>query len=252
MKRNIKALIIDDDHSARCILQKYLEIAGNVDVLGSFSDTFAAHKIIESDDPDIIFLDINMPDEDGLRFANRLRSSNIDVPIVFTTAYKNYALDAFKIKPIDYLVKPFGLDDIFNVIRKAEQHLKQVNKQKSQERVWGNKIPEKLKFKVVRGYIFVSTDEILFFKAFSYYVELYLSNGNKEKITSNLSTISDELSPLNFFRINRSAIINMDYIERIDRKERKCTLKNNDHEFDFPFTISTFKQFEEIKSLKLG
>ena len=135
MKRNIKVLIIDDDHSARCILQKYLEIAGNVDILGNVSDTFAANKIIKSDSPDLIFLDINMPDEDGLQFATKLRDSNINIPIVFTTAYKNYALDAFKVKPVDYMVKPFGLDDIFNILRKVEQHITQQKTLRNQEQI---------------------------------------------------------------------------------------------------------------------
>ena len=112
MEHKFKACIIDDDKAARQILQKYLEISGKIEVVESLSDTQFALVVIRRQKPDVLFLDINMPNEDGLQFAGRLREVNPSIPIVFTTAYTNYALPAFKIKPIDYLVKPFSFQEL--------------------------------------------------------------------------------------------------------------------------------------------
>ena len=130
MKQQFKAIIVDDDHSSRNILQKFLEIDNKVIVVASENNTTSAMMAFERFIPDVIFLDINMPVEDGLKFAQKLRLLDSDVQIIFTTAYSNYAASAFSLKPLDYLVKPFGLSEVFDVLTKIENYFDEREKLK--------------------------------------------------------------------------------------------------------------------------
>lgn len=248
MQRELMALIVDDDKSARLILRKFLEINGNVIITQSVSTTDEAMQSIEAILPDVIFLDINLPKEDGLKFAQRLRKNNIEIPIVFTTAYKNYALEAFSVKPLDFLVKPFGLDEVFNVLNKVEEDIEA----KSIERVSGARNPNAIRFIVPNGFVFINPSDIFYIRVFGSKSEVMMNNGECEVVNSNMYEVFDELKHLNFFRISRSAIINLKHIDRIDRKERKCYIKNKNDEVEFLLTHRVFLEFNKIKSLRLG
>ncbi|HOO85927.1 MAG TPA: LytTR family DNA-binding domain-containing protein, partial [Prolixibacteraceae bacterium] len=201
---------------------------------------------------DVLFLDINMPNEDGLQFAGRLREVNPSIPIVFTTAYTNYALPAFKIKPIDYLVKPFGVDEIFDVVKLIEEHIETESLNHCNTGVWGNSIPGKIKLKVNGGYVFLDCSDIVYITSSHNMVDVFLANGTKEKAYTNLNELYGELKEKNFFRINRAVIVNIDHIKRIDKKMRKCVFDFDGKEVEFPFAISIFAKFEEMKSIKLS
>ena len=252
MEHKLKACIIDDDKAARQILQKYLEISGKIEVVESLSDTQFALVVIRRQKPDVLFLDINMPNEDGLQFAGRLRAVNPSIPIVFTTAYKNYALPAFKIKPIDYLVKPFGVDAIFDVVKLIEEHIEVESLKNCSSSIWGSSIPNKIKFKVNGGYVFLNCSDIIYITSSHNMVDIFLTNNTKEKAYTNLSELYCELKDKNFFRINRAVIVNIDHIKRIDKKMRKCVVDFDGKEVEFPFAISIFGRFEEMKSIKLS
>ncbi|MDA3930814.1 MAG: LytTR family DNA-binding domain-containing protein [Prolixibacteraceae bacterium] len=252
MERVIKALIVDDDSTARNILTKFLDVGEAVNIVASVNNAASALVAVEQFQPDVIFLDINMPQEDGLKFAKRIRKKNIDVQIVFTTAYRNYAASAFDLKPIDFLVKPFGINDVFDVLTKIEDFFNQREIDKGKQQIWGAVIPEKLKFKTVNGYSFINPKDILYVKVFGALTELVFVNGEKERINSILTDLNEDLKNFNFLRINRSVIINLNYIERIEKKNKTCILKSNDIEYDFPITRSIFKYFENMKSVKLG
>lgn len=252
MEHKLKACIIDDDKAARHILQKYLEISGKVEVIESLSDTQHALVLIRRQKPDVVFLDINMPNEDGVKFASRLRAINSSIPIVFTTAYKNYALPAFKISPIDYLVKPFGVDEIFDVVTLIEEHYENETSKQCAPSIWGSAIPNKIKFKINGGYVFINCSDIVYITSAHNVVDVFLADGTKEKAFTNLSELYHELKEQNFFRINRAAIVNVDRIKRIDKKMRKCVVDFDGKEVEFPFAISIFGKFEEMKSIKLS
>lgn len=252
MEHKIKAFIIDDDKGARQILQKYLEISGKVDVVENLSDTQNALVLIRRKKPDVVFLDINMPIENGLLFAGRLRAVNPSIPIVFTTAYKNFAFPAFKISPIDYLVKPFGVDEIFDVIKLIEEHIENEALKKCVSSIWGNSIPNKIKLKINGGYVFFNCSDIIYITSVHNMVEVFLTDGTREKAFTNLSELYLVLKHQNFFRINRAAIVNIDHIKRIDKKLRKCIVDFDGKEVEFPFAISIFGKFEEMKSIKLS
>lgn len=252
MKSAIQAIIVDDDNSARSILQKFLELDDRVVLLGSVSNTSDAMEIFERLSPDVVFLDINMPEEDGLQFARKLRDKEIEVSIIFTTAYKNYAMEAFSIRPIDYLVKPFGLDQVLNVLFKVEKHLDEKEAEQKNDKLWGNKIANVIKFKTKNGYSFVNLTEIIYIKVIGANTELVLCKGEKIRVLSILKDIYEEIKNDDFLRINRSVVINLKFVERIERKTKNCILVCNNKKMEFPITNSVFKHLEKMKSIKLG
>lgn len=251
-ENNIRALIIDDDNSARTILKKYLEITGRVEIIGSVPDTSTAMFLIRRGRVDVVFLDINMPKEDGLQFATRLREASSHVQVVFTTAYKDYAIQAFKVKPLDYLVKPFGIDEVFSVIELVEGQLVQLKAKNLKNEKWGNAIHGVIKLKMGKGLIFVNVDQIVYLKSVNNLTELLLSNGQKQLVKTSINDVDEQLRKPDFFKINRSALINMAYISRVDRKERICVIQCNGESYEFPFSLHIFKQFESMNLPKLG
>lgn len=252
MERAIRALIVDDDSSARNILQKFLEIDEKVQVVASESNTRSGMTAIEKLMPDVIFLDINMPREDGLQFAKKLVKLKNHPEIIFTTAYRNFAAEAFSLKPIDFLIKPFGLNDIFDVTTKIEDFFSNQEELNNKQKVWGTGIPEKLKFKTFKGYSFINPKEIIYVKVVGANTEFVMLNNEKERVHSILTDVYEELIHFNFLKINRSVAINLSYIDRIERKSRICVIKNADKTYEFPVTRNVFKYFESMKSVRLG
>jgi DNA-binding LytR/AlgR family response regulator len=228
----IKAIIIDDDSSARNILKHYLKVCKNVEVVGSMADTASGLEVIDDQKPNVIFLDINMPNENGLDFAKRLREQESDVQIVFTTAYKKYAVSAFDIKPVDYLVKPFGIDEVFNVLSKINKIIKKQEKQ-GDEGFWGSVVTNKFKFKTLSGYVFLYPNEICYVLTQKGNIKLFLCDGSIIRVLGLMNEIDSMLTPNNFIRINRSVLLNTQYIYSINKKNQECIVKCNNREENF-------------------
>ena len=245
-------IIVDDDNSARNILQKFLEVDDRVVVQGCCGNTREAMDIIERVVPDVIFLDINMPIEDGLQFAKKLRAQKIDVQIIFTTAYANYAIEAFSIRPVDYLVKPFGIEEVLNVLVKVEDLIDKRQATQQQEKIWGNQIPDVIKLKTMKGYSFIDPGEILYIKVIGANSELVLCSGEKIVVFSILKNIYEELRNYDFMRINRAVVINLRFVDYVERKTKKCVLFCKDTKIEFPISRSVFQHLENMKSIKLG
>jgi two-component system, LytTR family, response regulator len=252
MERLITALLIEDDSQARNILQKFLEDEEKVFVVGSLDNTLQAEEIIMKHNPDVIFLDIHMPYESGISFATRLKESGDETLLVFTTAFGNYALDAFQLKPFDFLVKPFGMNEISTLLKKIEKHIE--CEELSITSVSSKVNQGKLKFRTNHGYLFLAPHEIFYVRSIRNYCELVLTSGEVEKVLSPISAISKQFIGSNFHMINRSLFINLSYIIRIDRKFKKCVMGSNKYEYEFelPITVKSLNFLENLNTVKLG
>ena len=250
MEKAIKALIVDDDESARNILQKFLELDDKVKVLKSVNSAAKASKVLNVIQPEVIFLDINMPNEDGVHFAYKIKEQGYEIPIVFTTAYGKYAASAFNLKPIDFLIKPFGVSEVFDVLTKLDKYFeeKRLLKIKRSKLV----IPKKLKLKTRRGLIFLSPEEILFATVDKDRADVYTVKGEHFRVATLLSDIYGELKKFNFFKVNRSSVVNMKYVESVDKATRKCVIKCDKNNYEFVMSLSIFRNFENVRSLNLG
>lgn len=213
----ITAIIIDDEAKGRLALQKKLQTyCPNVLVLGEASDGVEALAAIRKHNPQLIFLDIEMPRMNGFEMLNELPEKNFR--IIFTTAYDQYAIKAIKYAAFDYLLKPIDIEELKTAITNAEQ--KQYNQtQKQVELLQQNiqhpkRLLNKLAIPTLDGLLFFDITDIIHLEAQSNYTLLYLSG--RPKITAS-KTLKDfeELLPADiFFRTHHSHIINLNYIKR--------------------------------------
>jgi DNA-binding LytR/AlgR family response regulator len=250
MWNSFSALVIDDDPSARNILEKYLEATGKVEVFAGLDSAVDAIEKIELLEPDVIFLDINMPYEDGLQFAARLKKTKNASLLIFCTAFKSYALDAFELRPFDFLVKPFGITDIELLVDKIIREFIQKNDSPDQHDnadTFG-----KYKLRIPNGYLFIKANEIIFVKSLDAGCRLLTIEGDEISILQRLSNIHSYFGDQHFFKINRGTIVNIDYIVSVERKRRCCLMKVNDFEQEFKISKKHFNILENLLVIKLG
>lgn len=203
MNKIIQCLIVDDEPVAREILENHLAKIGVVNVVASCKNALEAFNRINSEKIDLIFLDINMPEISGLSFA---KSINRNIKIIFTTAYREYAVDGFDLQAVDYLLKPIPFDRLLQAINKYMGENSPVETTSYTEL-----IPEKSDFIFVRSdrkMIKINFSEILFIESISDYLKIYL----QDKIVVTRETISGieaKLPQKDFIRIHRSFLVSV-------------------------------------------
>lgn len=207
MSKVIQCLIVDDEPMAREILKTHLGRIDVVNVIGSCKNAIDAFNIINAEKTDLIFLDINMPEISGLSFA---KSINKNIKIIFTTAYREYAVDGFNLQAVDYLLKPISFERLLQAINKYFDENSPVKS------VVINKIlPEKSKSFFVRSerkMIKISFDEILFVESLADYIKIYL-NDKRVVTRETISNIEAKLPQKDFIRVHRSFVVSLANID---------------------------------------
>jgi two-component system LytT family response regulator len=203
----INCIIVDDEPMAREILENHLQRIDTIKLIGTCKNAIEAFNLINSHKIDLIFLDINMPEISGLSFA---RSIDKNIKIIFTTAYREYALDGFDLSAVDYLLKPISFERIFQAINKYENESLSIDL----------KTPVEINLDK-SDFIFVKADRKMVkinFAAVDYiesladYLQIHLKNKTiitRETITS----IEAKLPQRDFLRIHRSYIVSINKIE---------------------------------------
>lgn len=197
----MKALIIDDERLARAELRRLLTAHPQIEIAGEARDAAEARPLIAAASPDLLFLDIQMPGETGFDLLGSLS----DVPaVIFTTAYDQFALKAFEVSALDYLVKPIAPDRLAAAVAKlkpaaprAGGPLQQVFV-KDGDRCW-----------------FVRLAEIVALESEGNYTRLYFGK-ERPLIARSLVALEEKLDPQRFFRASRSHIINLQWIETME------------------------------------
>jgi two-component system, LytTR family, response regulator len=207
MMGNYRALIIDDERLAREEVRRALENYPEFTIVGEANNVEVAKALIEKEQPDIIFLDIHMPGKSGFDLLEELGT----VPeVVFTTAYDQYAVQAFEVNALDYLVKPLREERFAKTIEKVKLEFK---KQEEEQ-----KVPlashQKIFIKDGEKVYFVALAEVSLIESMDNYARLYFGN-EKPMIKRSLNQLEERLDPNKFFRANRSQIINTEYIKEI-------------------------------------
>ena len=222
----LRGIIVDDEYLARQRLLNLLKDVGEVDIVAECRNGKEAVERIRLKKPDFVFLDIQMPDMDGFQVLDHL--DNIPY-VIFTTAYDSFALKAFEINAVDYLLKPFDEERLLSSVERM------IDLKKNERAI---SLEEKLK-KLLRDYraeqlseyrtyfeikkngrlLKIPTDGIVFIKSEGNYLELHSDQG-KFLYRETMNTIEAELSPIQFLRIHRSLLINKIYMS-------KCTYRGN-------------------------
>ena len=172
----IKTLIVDDESKSVMLLQKYLEPYSHlIDVVGTANDAEEAFLSIKQNEPNLVFLDISMPGSSGLDLLNRFASKNFEV--IFTTAHEEYALEAFKLSAIHYLLKPIDLLQLDDAINRSSAKIESEIQKNA-----GSPNKRKIMIYTDNGYELIEIKEIVRCEAAGAYTELFLNN--KRKILS--------------------------------------------------------------------
>jgi len=207
MTKIIQCIIVDDEPIAREILENHLKKIAVIEVVGTCKNAIEAFNIMNAKQIDLIFLDINMPEISGLSFA---KSINQDIKIIFTTAYREYAVDGFNLQAVDYLLKPISFERLVQAVNKYLGE----NSTDIIETV-SEIINEKSDFIFVRAdrkMLKITFSEINYIESFSDYVKIHLEE--KTIVTrETITNIEAKLPQKDFIRIHRSYIVSMHKIE---------------------------------------
>ncbi len=248
METVIKTIIVDDEPNSRDMIEFLLQTNPDVLVLNKCNNIDDAFVSIKTNKPDIVFLDIEMPGGTGFDLLHRLHDTPYIPTIVFVTAYNQFAIKAIKHAAFDYLLKPIDVDDINETLTHfREKRDKQKNQYiKNKSKLLLNKLSEfqKLKFNMRNGVLFVDPDEILWFEASGSYSIIHFHSRKDEVVSVSLKNIEEQLIGLIFFRVSRSAIINLKYLTRIDRRNKLCVVQKDNQVFKISGSPLQLRQLE--------
>ena len=217
--KGIDILIVDDEQPARKKIRSYLKKEKDINSIIEAETGVEAVRIIRKNNPDLVFLDIQMPGMNGFEVIEAVGVENMPA-VVFVTAYDEYAIDAFEVQAVDYLLKPYDQDRFrkslsralaqiqsgdkeFNILKKL---LSGINKEK--------KYLRRIMVKKGSRFFFINANEVMYISAYEKYTNVH-TNEATHLIRDTLNRLESRLDPENFARIHRSSIVNMNYIKEI-------------------------------------
>lgn len=227
----IKVLIVDDEQSAReslvNIIQKYCD---GITIIGLCKNVDEAVDLIYRFSPDIVFLDVEMPKGNGFSLFERIKNQSFET--IFTTAYEEFAIKAFRVSAIDYLTKPIDFRQLQEAILKFKQKQKiELREQRIQLLIenMSNRPTEfnKLVIPDADGLSLVNISEIVYCQADGSYTHIHLLNGKKITTSRLLKLIEELLPEETFFRIHKSSLVNLNLIKRYNKLDGHQVLMEN-------------------------
>ncbi len=246
------AVIVDDESKGRISLKKLCEkYVPNLKIEGLAESVALAKQIIDRTDPDLVFLDIRMPVEDGFELLKKYDDVPFDV--IFTTAFDQYAIKAFRFSAIDYLLKPISIQELQAAVEKVRK-----KKEKASGNSRGNIAMlkenlvkgsfDKIALPTTEGFSFVKRDDIMRCEASGNYTIFYLKNKTKYIITKTLKHYEQMLVEFGFFRVHKSHLINLIYVQKFIRgKQGYVQMIDNKN-----IEVSTRKREELLIRLNVG
>lgn len=221
----MKALIVEDkEHIRKALLLLLASIDKEVNVVGECASVKEAVVVVNACKPELIFLDINLPDGTGFDFLDQ--TEDLDFKVIFITAYEEYALQALKIGAVDYLLKPVDVDELKNAIDKIDSVSIDTQKQqiKTAKQVFNNDA-NTLILSLQDSFQVIDLSELLFCETDKGYTTFYLESGKKFIVSKTLKEFEAQLSNANFTRPHQSFMVNLKFIDKYD-KSGAIYLKN--------------------------
>jgi two-component system LytT family response regulator len=211
MKTACTAIIVDDERDAilglRALLREYCP---EITLCGEAESAFQALRMIRSESPGLIFLDVQMPGADGFELMEELGKESSPL-VIFTTAHEQHAIRALRNDAVDYLLKPINPDELQVAVRKAIMRLKE----KGSENGPGYKV----KITDHEGIVFVPPADIVFLEGQGRYTKVVLLDGRTFMVVRNIGEFETELKPHRFFRIHKSYLINCMHVKKIAKND---------------------------------
>ena len=206
----LTCIIVDDEPLAVRLLVSYAEKTPDLKLLASFTDSINAINAIKAQQPDLLFLDIQMPNIDGMELAHSLPEST---RVVFTTAFKEYAFESYEVNALDFLLKPVRYNKFLAAVEKARKQLQPSPTPQPQQ-------PNTVFIRVDGEWRNVAVEQIIYVNGMKDYVMFYLDGEPKPLVTHlTMKAVEDMLPRDRFLRIHRSYIIAVDKIQKVDRND---------------------------------
>lgn len=228
-----KVIIIDDESKPRDVLVlKIKDLCPELEIIGTADSAMSGFELCQTHKPDIVFLDVNMPQESGLDFVTKF--DRITFEIIFTTAFQEYALDAFRVAAVGYLLKPIINDELVLATQLAIKQLTLKNQEKKISTLIENiKSPsgesKKLVIPGTDRYEFINIDQIVVCESCDKYTYIYTESGQKFLSSQYLGHYKSILEPIGFFVPHKSYIINLKYINSLTHDDeiilRMCNIR---------------------------
>lgn len=215
----LRTLIVDDEKRGRESLQKLLEVnCKNVEVLGLADSLESAYKFILKENPDLVFLDVEMPQGSGFELLKRFEKINFKT--IFVTAHQHYAIKAIKFSAVDYLLKPVDVDELLEAVLHVASSGNQNNHHHYSNLLSNltNEKSGKIAVPVKDGVAFIDPMDIIRLQADRAYTHIYTIAG-KYTASKNIKEYEELLNELNFFRIHNSHIVNLKHVKHFSRMD---------------------------------
>lgn len=206
----IRTIAIDDEPLALQQLATYIKKTSYLELVNTCQSAIEAQKILQSESIDALFVDINMPDLNGLDFVQSLTEPPL---IVFTTAYSEYAIDSYKVNAVDYLLKPFSMDDFKKAAEKVKRQYDLINTAAVSMVDQDDALFFKTEHRVVR----VELSKIRYIEGMSEYIKIHLEGQKPLTVLLAMKKLEERLPSKDFMRIHRSCIINLRKIQEVNK-----------------------------------
>lgn len=219
--KTIRAVIVDDEPLGRTVIREMLRRDPDFAVVGECANGHEAINVIQDERPDLIFLDVQMPEIDGFEVLAALRDDQLPM-VIFVTAYDQYAVSAFEVHAVDYLLKPFDRERFGKALQRAKAQLQREHPTDVSQRILAlleeqrvkPKYLERLVIKTNGRIFFLKTEEIDWISAEGNYVNLHVKK-DSYLLRETISNLEAQLDPQHFARIHRSQIVNLDRIREL-------------------------------------
>ena len=241
----IRCIAIDDEPLALRQVKNYIERIEKLELVALCSNAIEAQELLKTEQVDLLFVDINMPDINGIDFVRGLTNPPL---VIFTTAYSEYALEGFRLDAVDYLLKPFSFDEFSRATEKACS-LRELHRMRDERAASESSIESIDEAAENNDYISIKSDykvnlvrynDIIYIESVGEYIRLHLKDGSKLTTLFRLKNMETELPQRNFMRVHRSYIVNIDYVSSFARG--KIYLSNGDY---VPISLNYRDTFRE-------
>lgn len=238
-----RVLIVDTNLASREFLKSLLSELNNVEIIGEADSVeMALYRIVEHY-PNLVFIDVDLPENAGMKLVRLLKSRNVDVPVVLVSANKEFAIHAIRNQIFDVLMKPVGSNDLNNVIEKFKRLNIKDLPGKLMEVLDSIKEERKIRINSQHSYILISPSEIVYCESEDGYTIVHLRSGKKEVANTSLTQIELKVEGQKFYRLGRSVLFNMDYLRSIDKGTDSVVLKYNANVWE---VLASHKSIKEL------
>ena len=215
----LSCIIVDDEPLAVKLLESFVTKTPDLTLLASFTDSVEAINAVKEQRPNLLFLDIQMPDLNGMELAHMIPEGT---KVIFTTAFKEYAFESYEVSALDFLLKPIRYNKFLAAIDKAKEWFGRQERARSQETVDSRNEGEAttLFLKVDGEYRQIAISDIIYVSGMKDYVMFYLEGERRPLVTYlRMKAVEEMLPPQQFMRVHRSFIVCLDKIRKVDRND---------------------------------